>query len=51
MFQVEGIEKISVRYQTIVSTVKSRSYDVLDHRKLEVKSQKLFRNFHFQEIE
>uniref|UniRef100_A0A8C4NM26 Dynein heavy chain 5, axonemal n=1 Tax=Dicentrarchus labrax TaxID=13489 RepID=A0A8C4NM26_DICLA len=35
---VEGIEKIYVRYQTIVSTTKSKSYDILDHRKLEFDS-------------
>ncbi|KAK5874520.1 hypothetical protein PBY51_019459 [Eleginops maclovinus] len=35
--KVEGIEKIYVRYQTIVSTTTSKTYDVLDHRKLEVK--------------
>ena len=34
--KVEGIEKIYSRYQTIVSTVKSKTYDMLDHRKLEV---------------
>ncbi|XP_076617159.1 dynein axonemal heavy chain 5 isoform X1 [Chaetodon auriga] len=33
--KVEGTEKIYVRYQTIVSTTKSKTYDVLDHRKLE----------------
>uniref|UniRef100_A0A8C4NMQ9 Dynein heavy chain 5, axonemal n=1 Tax=Dicentrarchus labrax TaxID=13489 RepID=A0A8C4NMQ9_DICLA len=32
---VEGIEKIYVRYQTIVSTTKSKSYDILDHRNSE----------------
>uniref|UniRef100_A0A8C4H2J0 Dynein heavy chain 5, axonemal n=1 Tax=Dicentrarchus labrax TaxID=13489 RepID=A0A8C4H2J0_DICLA len=36
--KVEGIEKIYVRYQTIVSTTKSKSYDILDHRKLEFDS-------------
>lgn len=36
VFQVEGIEKIYARYQTIVSTTKSKTYDILDHRKLEV---------------
>ncbi len=39
MFQVEGIEKIHIRYQTIVSATKSKTYDVLDHRKLEVTDQ------------
>jgi hypothetical protein len=34
--KVEGIEKIFVRYQTIVTTTKSKTYNVLDHRKLEV---------------
>ncbi|KAM4605979.1 LOW QUALITY PROTEIN: dynein axonemal heavy chain 5 [Polymixia lowei] len=36
--KVEGIEKIYVRYQTIVSTIKSRTYDLLDHRKMEFDS-------------
>jgi len=36
--KVEGVEKISMRYQTIVSTIKSKTYNVLDHRKLEVRS-------------
>ncbi|XP_077101314.1 dynein axonemal heavy chain 5-like [Siphateles boraxobius] len=33
--KVEGVEKIYMRYQTIVSTIKSKTYNVLDHRKLE----------------
>ncbi|XP_026147559.1 dynein heavy chain 5, axonemal isoform X2 [Mastacembelus armatus] len=33
--KVEGIEKIYVRYETIVSTTKNMTYDVLDHRKQE----------------
>lgn len=33
---LKGIEPISMNYQTIVSTVKKKSYDVLDHRKSEV---------------
>lgn len=41
VFQVEGVEKIYVRYQTINSTTKSKTYDVLDHRKLEVTSDQL----------
>ncbi|KAM9337116.1 dynein axonemal heavy chain 5 [Symphorus nematophorus] len=36
--KVEGIEKIYARYQTIVSTTKSKTYDILDHRKLEFDS-------------
>ncbi|XP_029955923.1 dynein heavy chain 5, axonemal [Salarias fasciatus] len=36
--RVEGVEKIFVRYQTIVSTTKSKTYDILDHRKLEFDS-------------
>ncbi|KAM7390019.1 hypothetical protein PAMA_008269 [Pampus argenteus] len=38
--KVEGIEKIYVRYQTIVSTTKSKTYDILDHRKLEGRSER-----------
>lgn len=34
--RIEGIEKINIRYQTIVSNTKSKTYDVLDHRKQEV---------------
>uniref|UniRef100_A0A8C1K9Z1 Dynein, axonemal, heavy chain 5 like n=1 Tax=Cyprinus carpio TaxID=7962 RepID=A0A8C1K9Z1_CYPCA len=33
--KVEGVEKIYMRYQTIVSSIKSKTYNVLDHRKLE----------------
>ncbi|XP_026217964.1 dynein heavy chain 5, axonemal [Anabas testudineus] len=33
--KVEGVEKIYTRYQNIVSTTKSKTYDILDHRKLE----------------
>ncbi|XP_065805228.1 dynein axonemal heavy chain 5 [Labrus bergylta] len=36
--KVEGIEKIYVRYQTVVSTTKSKTYDILDPRKLEFDS-------------
>lgn len=36
--KVEGVEKIYMRYQTIVSSIKSKTYNVLDHRKLEVRS-------------
>lgn len=36
--KVEGVEKIYMRYQTIVSSIKSKTYNVLDHRKLEVSS-------------
>lgn len=35
--KVEGTEKIYVRYQTIVTSIKSKTYNVLDHRKLEVR--------------
>ncbi|XP_005754657.1 dynein heavy chain 5, axonemal-like [Pundamilia nyererei] len=37
--KVEGVEKICVRYQTIVSTTESKTCDVLDQRKLEVTSR------------
>lgn len=36
VLQVEGVEKIYIRYQNIVSATKSKTYDILDHRKLEV---------------
>ncbi|XP_034534414.1 dynein heavy chain 5, axonemal [Notolabrus celidotus] len=36
--KVEGVDKIYTRYKTIVSTTKSRTYDILDHRKLEFES-------------
>lgn len=35
--KVEGVEKIYMRYQTIVTGIKSKTYNVLDHRKLEVR--------------
>ncbi|KAM9416983.1 dynein axonemal heavy chain 5 isoform 1-T1 [Salvelinus alpinus] len=44
--KVEGIEKIFVRYQTIVTTAKSKTYNVLDHRKLEFDSD--YTEFKFQ---
>ncbi|CAB4042276.1 Dynein heavy chain 5, axonemal, partial [Paramuricea clavata] len=31
--KIEGIETIVVRYQTMVATVKKKTYDLLDHRK------------------
>lgn len=34
--KIEGIEKIHIRYQTIVTSNKSKAYNVLDHRKPEV---------------
>ena len=36
VFQVEGVEKIYVRYQSLVCTTESKTYDFLDHRNLEV---------------
>ncbi|XP_069476735.1 dynein axonemal heavy chain 5-like [Ambystoma mexicanum] len=33
--RTEGIDKLSIRYQTILANTKSKTYDVLDHRKLE----------------
>ncbi|XP_068199657.1 dynein axonemal heavy chain 5 isoform X2 [Antennarius striatus] len=44
--KVEGVDKICVRYQTIVSTTRSRTYDILDHRKLEFDSD--YRDFQVQ---
>lgn len=44
VLQVEGTEKIYARYQTIVSTTKSKTYDVLDLRRLEVTSYKLYKS-------
>uniref|UniRef100_A0A6Q2YIW6 AAA+ ATPase domain-containing protein n=1 Tax=Esox lucius TaxID=8010 RepID=A0A6Q2YIW6_ESOLU len=44
--KVEGIEKIFVRYQNIVTTIKSKTYNVLDHRKLEFDSD--YTEFKFQ---
>ncbi|XP_002666734.3 dynein axonemal heavy chain 5 [Danio rerio] len=41
----EGVEKIYMRYQNIVSTIKSKTYNVLDHRKLEFDNDYIeFRN-------
>ncbi|XP_051538163.1 dynein axonemal heavy chain 5 [Myxocyprinus asiaticus] len=36
--KVEGIEKICMSYQAIVTNIKSKTYNVLDHRKLEFDS-------------
>ncbi|KAG9275828.1 dynein heavy chain 5, axonemal-like [Astyanax mexicanus] len=36
--QLEGIEKIHIRYQTIITNIKSKTYNVLDHRKVEFDS-------------
>ncbi|KAJ8010647.1 hypothetical protein DPEC_G00077260 [Dallia pectoralis] len=44
--KVEGMEKIFVRYQNIVTTIKSKTYNVLDHRKLEFDSD--YTEFKFQ---
>ncbi|MGH0119136.1 UNVERIFIED_CONTAM: hypothetical protein FKN15_052965 [Acipenser sinensis] len=33
--KIEGVEKIYLRFQTIVTNTKSKTYDVLDHRKQE----------------
>ncbi|GCC35016.1 hypothetical protein chiPu_0013494 [Chiloscyllium punctatum] len=33
--KMEGFDKIYVRYQTIINSTKSKTYDVLDHRKQE----------------
>uniref|UniRef100_A0A3B4C567 AAA+ ATPase domain-containing protein n=1 Tax=Pygocentrus nattereri TaxID=42514 RepID=A0A3B4C567_PYGNA len=38
LIKVEGIEKIIVRCQTIVTSIKSKTYNVLDHRKKEFDS-------------
>lgn len=45
--KVEGIEKTYMRYQTIVTTIKSKTYNVLDHRKLEVQYSKITSHFLF----
>lgn len=34
--KMEGFDKIYLRYQTIITSLKSKTYDVLDHRKQEV---------------
>ncbi|KAI4900024.1 hypothetical protein NFI96_023292, partial [Prochilodus magdalenae] len=38
LIKVEGIEKILVRCQNIVTSIKSKTYNVLDHRKTEFDS-------------
>ncbi|XP_076826623.1 dynein axonemal heavy chain 5 [Brachyhypopomus gauderio] len=35
LIKVDGIEKIHVRYQAIITSIKSKSYNMLDHRKTE----------------
>ncbi|XP_043921456.1 dynein axonemal heavy chain 5-like [Protopterus annectens] len=44
--RVEGIDKIYLRYQTIVFNTKSKTYDVLDHRKQEF--EKDYLDFQYQ---
>lgn len=34
--KIEGIDKITTQYQSIVTNTKSKQYDILDHRKKEV---------------
>jgi dynein heavy chain len=36
--RIDGIEQIAARYKKIVDTAKKRNYDVLDHRKQEVRA-------------
>ncbi|XP_072536415.1 dynein axonemal heavy chain 5 isoform X2 [Salminus brasiliensis] len=38
LIKLEGIEKINIRYQTIITSIKSKTYNVLDHRKVEFDS-------------
>ena len=35
--RVDGIDKLVVRYKNLVDSAKKRNYDILDHRKQEVK--------------
>lgn len=35
--KIEGLDAIIVKYKTIVETIKKKSYDILDHRKPDVK--------------
>ncbi|XP_068603948.1 LOW QUALITY PROTEIN: dynein axonemal heavy chain 5 [Brachionichthys hirsutus] len=44
--KVDGIDKIYVRYLNIVSTTRSRTYDILDHRRPEFDSD--YREFQLQ---
>ncbi|KAK1795394.1 hypothetical protein P4O66_010566 [Electrophorus voltai] len=41
LIKVEGIEKIHVRYQAIITSIKSKSYNVLDHHRVEFNSDYL----------
>ena len=34
--KLEGLESITVKYKTIVETIKKKNYDILDHRKSDV---------------
>lgn len=47
LMKVEGIEKIHVRYQTIVNSIKSKAYNVLDHRNVEVHPMSWSRHYLF----
>lgn len=36
LIKLEGIEKVNVRFQTIINNIKSKTYNMLDQRKTEV---------------
>uniref|UniRef100_A0A3P8WNT4 AAA+ ATPase domain-containing protein n=1 Tax=Cynoglossus semilaevis TaxID=244447 RepID=A0A3P8WNT4_CYNSE len=48
--KLDGVDKIYIRYQTLVSTTKSKTYDVLDHRRLEFDSDYSAFQLHVQTL-
>ena len=36
--KIEGIEAIAVRYKTLIEATKKKNYDVLDHRRGDVRT-------------
>lgn len=47
--KIEGIEVIAVKYKNICEQAKKKNYDILDHRKAEVKSEILIIKWSFQD--
>jgi dynein heavy chain len=43
--RVEGLEPIVVKYKSVVDAIKKKSYDLLDHRKPDVRN--LYKNISF----
>lgn len=46
--RVEGLEPIVVKYRSVVDAIKKKSYDLLDHRKPDVRNLYLKQTFLFK---